>query len=734
MKTEKYHIEGMMCAACSASVERVVGRLDGVLKVEVSLLQNSMTVVYNARVLSPETICNAVAKAGFTATLATKTPPQPLKAENMRLRLWGSVAFLMVLMYFSMGEMVGLPRFSFLIGTENSIAFAFLQFLLCLPIIYLNRKFFINGFRALFHAAPNMDTLVAIGSASALIYGIVAIFRMIYGFQINNLALVEHYQNNLYFESAAMILTLITVGKTLEQRSKNKTGKAIEKLKSITKTVATVLKDGVETTTPAENLAVGDLLVIRPGEAILADGEIVSGASAVDESAITGESIPVDKTVGDKVISATINKNGTLTVKALKVGNQTTLSNIIDLMENAAASKPKIARLADKIAGIFVPVVLGIAAITFAVWLLLGQTVEFALNCAISVLVISCPCALGLATPVAVTVACGRCAQFGILIKSAESLERLHAVKYAVMDKTGTLTEGRPTVADIFAAKPERLNHLKNVAYSIELKSEHPISKAITENIVAEKYDVTDFKAVFGKGITATVNGKSVLGGSRAFLTEQNVFIPALPESFEGKTVTFFCEEGEFLGAIAVTDKVRETSQAAIEKIKALRVTPVMLTGDNQSVAKQVANQVGITKFKALLLPADKEKEVAALAKDGGVCMVGDGINDAPALIRANVGMAVVSGTDIAIDSADIILMKNDLNDVARAIKFSKKTIRNIKQNLFWAFFYNILGIPLAAGVFYGLGITLSPMIGAAAMSLSSVFVVTNALRLFKMK
>lgn len=733
MKTEKYNVEGMMCAACSASVERVVGKLKGVKSVTVNLLQKNMTVTYNEKEVTPEQICETVAKAGFSASLASAPKKEKPKGENMKLRLIGSICFLVVLMYLSMGSMWGLPQPAFLKGTENGVSFAFMQFLLCLPIIYLNRKFYINGFKALAHKAPNMDSLVAVGSASALFYGIIAIFRMSCGLGAGDLELVESYRSNLYFESAAMILTLITVGKTLEERSKGKTSMAVDKLKSIPGKNAAVLVNGVEMQKPVENLAVGDLLIIRPGEAIPVDGEVVNGASAVDESAITGESVPVDKSAGDKVISATINKNGTLTVKAERVGGDTTLSNIIKLMEDASSSKPKIARLADKIAGIFVPAVMSIALVTFIVWLILGRGIEFALNCAISVLVISCPCALGLATPVAITVSCGRCAQFGILIKSAESLERLHSVKYAVMDKTGTITEGKPAVTDIVPAADEQL--LKSVALSLEAKSEHPISLAITENITADKKDVTDFVAAAGKGVVGTINGQKALGGNIRLLQDNGIGITPLTElENQGKTVTYFALNGVYLGAVAVADRVRETSKEAIEKIKEMGLTPVMLTGDGRGAAEFVAKQVGIEEYKYSLLPSDKEKIVAEYVAKGGACMVGDGINDAPALMRADVGLAVKSGTDIAMDSADIVLMKNDLGDVAHAISFSKKTIRNIKQNLFWAFFYNALGIPLAAGVFSHFGITLNPMIGAAAMSLSSIFVVTNALRLFKMK
>jgi len=732
MTTEKYNVEGMMCAACSASVERVMGKLKGVKTVSVNLLQKNMVVTYNEKLLTSAEICETVAKAGFTASLAG-APKETENKENMRVRLIGSVVFLLILLYISMGSMWGLPQLGFLKGTENGVAFAFAQFLLCLPIIYLNRKFYINGFKALFHKSPNMDSLVAVGSASALLYGIIAIFRMSYGLSAGNLELVESYRSNLYFESAAMILTLITVGKTLEERSKGKTSKAVDKLKSIPGKNATLLVNGIETEVAVENIKVNDLLIIHPGEAIPVDGEVLEGASAVDESAITGESVPVDKSAGDRVISATINKNGTLTVRAEKVGGDTTLSNIIRLMEDAYLSKPKIARLADKIAGVFVPTVMAIALVTFLVWLILGRSVEFALNCAISVLVISCPCALGLATPVAITVSCGRCAQFGILVKSAESLERLHNVKYAVMDKTGTITEGKPAVTDIIPVGDDE--RLKSVALSLEYKSEHPISVAITEGITAKRLEVTDFEAVAGMGVVGRIKGQTVLGGNIKLMKENGIDVePIIGLENQGTTITYFAQNGVYIGAIAVADKIRDTSKGAIEKIKELGLIPVMLTGDGKGAATAVANQVGIEEYKYSLLPTDKEKIVAEYAKNGGACMVGDGINDAPALMRADVGLAVKSGTDIAMDSADIVLMKNDLNDVARAISFSKKTIRNIKQNLFWAFFYNILGIPLAAGVFASLGITLNPMIGALAMSLSSLFVVTNALRLFKMK
>ncbi len=744
MKEQKFNVEGMSCAACSASVERVVGRIKGMESAQVNLLAKVLFCKYDEALVTEEAIITAVAKAGFGATPITekkKEAPKENKEEafgNMKTRLILSVVFLVILMYVSMGHMIGAPLPSFLHGEKNGVAFAFTQFLLTLPVIYLNRKFYIVGFKAIWNKSPNMDSLVAVGSFAALLYGVFAIYMIAYGIGNNAPEITAKYISNLYFESAAMILTLVTVGKTLEERSKGKTGQAINKLKDLSVKTAVVERNGIEMEIEAENILVGDIVTVKPGASVPVDGIVTEGASAVDEAAITGESIPVDKTVGDNVISATINQSGLLKIKALKVGGDTTLSQIIKLMEDASASKAPIARLADKISGVFVPVVMSIALITFIVWLIIGASFEQALSFAISVLVISCPCALGLATPVAITVASGKCASFGILIKSAQALEGLHTVDTVVLDKTGTLTKGKPQVTDIFPAAGVEEGALLRLAASVEAGSEHPLSKAVTNRFEGELVPVEAFEAVSGRGVRGVILNKTVVGGNKAFMEECNIDISALSQkaeelSSQGKTVMFFGCEGLSLGLIAVADTVRETALKAIEDLKGMGIETVMLTGDSKGAANAIAKTLGISQVIAQVLPQDKEKNIAALMESGKkVAMVGDGINDAPALMRAHIGIALGAGTDIAIDSADIVLMKDDPLDVARAVRFSKKTIRNIKQNLFWAFFYNTLGIPLAAGVFSFIGITLNPMIGAAAMSLSSLFVVTNALRLYK--
>ncbi len=740
MKKERYTVEGMSCAACSASVERVVSRIDGVKSAQVNLLAKTLMCEYDNKKVRPEDIIRAVEKAGFTAFKENAEKPQKPQGENITRRLILSLCFLVVLMYISMGHMIGAPLPKFLCGTENGVSFAFTQFLLCLPIIYLNRKFYINGFGALFRGAPNMDSLVALGSSSALIYGVFAIYRIAYGISSGQLQIAQKYLSNLYFESAAMILTLITVGKMLEERSKGKTGAAIEKLKKLASDTAVKIVNGEPVSVPADSLVPGDEILIKPGERIPVDGEVISGASAVDESALTGESIPVDKTVGDRVLSASMNQSGTITVKALKTGGDTTLSEIIRLMGEAGASKPPIARLADKISGIFVPVVMSLALITLIVWLIIKNDFEYALNFAISVLVISCPCALGLATPVAITVACGRCAGEGILIKSAAALERLHGIDTVIMDKTGTITEGKPKVTDVIPCAGIDRDEMYREAASAEALSEHPLSKAIADGFEGKLLNVTGFEAISGKGVKAFIDGSEFYGGNEKLMADAGIDISELKDKAEtladsGKTVMYFAKGGKPSGMIAVADTLRATSKKAIEDLKNMGLTTVMLTGDSYGAANAAAKEAGIDRVLAQVLPQDKQAQVAKAASSGkGAAMVGDGINDAPALMRADVGIALGAGADIAMDSADIVLMKDDLSDVVRAVRFSKKTITNIKQNLFWAFFYNALGIPLAAGVLAPIGITLNPMIAAAAMSLSSFFVVTNALRLFKMK
>ncbi len=747
----KFTVEGMSCAACSASVERVTRRLDGVREASVNLLAKTLFIEAddNAADVS-ERVCAAVKKAGFSATpIVEKTAKKPEKMDKakstesasheMKVRLFVSLGFLAVLMYLTMGHMVGLPTPHIFHGGENALVFAFTQFLLTLPVMYLNRKFYIVGFKALFHRSPNMDSLVAIGSSAAVVYGVVAIFMIGYGLGHGDAATVDYYRENLYFESASMILTLVTVGKFLEQRSKNKTGAAIERLSRLAPDTATVERGGRTLEIKTDELVVGDIIVIRPGQSLPADGVIVDGASSVDESAMTGESIPVEKTVGERVFCATINKNGAFKYRAEKVGGETSLAKIIELVRDAGATKAPISRLADKVSGVFVPIVMAVSLVTFIVWLILGASVDFALSCGISVLVISCPCALGLATPVAITVAIGRMAERGILVKSAEALEILNETKTVALDKTGTVTEGKPSVTDVIADDEAAL---LSVAASLEASSEHPLAEAIREYCAehgASAVAVSDFKAVSGRGVTAKIDGDTAYAGNAVYMAEQGVDASGAADVLDalardGKTPMLFACGGRPLGIIAVADTIKPTSKAAIERLHGMGISAMMLTGDNEVTAAAIARRAGINEVVAEVMPSDKERTVAEKMKDGRVAFVGDGINDSPALTRADVGIAIGSGADIAIDSADIVLMKNDLADVPAAIEFSRRTMKNIRQNLFWAFFYNTLGIPIAAGVLSGVGITLSPMIGAAAMSLSSLFVVTNALRLYRVK
>ena len=738
-------ITGMTCAACAAHVEKAAGKVAGVRTASVSLLTNTLEVEFDAPATA-EAIAAAVEKAGYGAKVrGTAAKPDKNAAEReaaaaqkaAKHRLVASIVLLAVLMYVAMYHMLPAPRFLHHLfhGVENSVVYAFTQFLLLLPILYLNRQYFESGLTKLFHGAPNMDTLIAVGSGSALFYGIFAIFRMAWGLGHGDAAVVETYMHDLYFEASGMILTLISLGKFLEARSRGKTTEAISKLLNLAPKEATVLRDGAEVRIPAEQVAVGDILVVRAGEAIAVDGVILSGHGAVDASALTGESIPEEKTVGDAVAAACINRAGYFTMRAEKVGQDTTLSGIIALVEQAAASKAPISRLADKIAGVFVPVVMGISAVTLAVWLLTGAGFEFAFNCAIAVLVISCPCALGLATPVAIMVGTGRGAELGVLFKSAESLEELHKINTVVMDKTGTLTEGKPVVTDL---RPNGLSEkeLLTLAAGLEKQSEHPLAEAIVRRADEEKLtapEAVNFRSVPGKGVEAELDGVKYCAGNRAFLTEYGVAVETA-ETFaeEGKTPLYFAAaDGRFLGTIAVADVEKKTSRQAVEALRARHMEVVLLTGDNERTANVIAKRLGITRVISGVLPADKEKTIRTLQEEGRiVAMVGDGINDAPALMRADVGVAIGAGTDIAMESADVVLMRSDPMDVVRAVDLSRAVIRNIKENLFWAFFYNTLGIPVAAGVLIPLGIKLSPMIGAAAMSLSSVFVVTNALRL----
>lgn len=743
---KKFNVTGMTCSACSAHVEKSVSKIVGEGNVTVSLLTNSMTVKLDDAKINENDIIKAVEDAGYGAssesgqkTDAKKSSAAVDELKEMKTRLIVSFAFLIPLMYISMGSMIGLPQPAFLSGHENSVSFVITQFLICLPIIYVNRKYFQVGFKTLWHRAPNMDSLIAVGSTAALLYGIFAIYRIGYGLGTGDSDLVMKYRMDLYFESAVMILTLITLGKYLETRSKRKTSEAISRLTELAPETAIIEIKGVEKEIPIEQLSVGDTVIVKPGFRIAADGVVIEGSSSVDESALTGESIPVEKTIGDKIIAASINKNGYFKFKAERVGSETTLAQIIKLVEDASASKAPIAKLADKIAGVFVPVVMLIALITAVVWLVNGATFEFALSCAISVLVISCPCALGLATPVAIMVGTGKGAENGILIKSAEALETLHLVKTVIMDKTGTITEGKPVVTDIKSNEISE-NDLLEIAATVEKPSEHPLASAILEEAQQRNIKlmtIKEFSAVSGRGLIADIDGRKIFAGNKYLMNENGIDISVFDNdekrySDSGKTVLYFAEEAKLLGIIAVQDVPKKTSRAAVKGFKDLGIDVVMLTGDNKRTAEAIARSLGITDVVSEVMPQDKEEIVRKIQGKGGkTAMIGDGINDAPALARADVGIAIGAGTDVAIESADIVLMKSDLMDAVTAVKLSRSVIKNVKENLFWAFFYNTLCIPLAAGIFYPLfGLKLNPMIGAAAMSLSSVCVVTNALRL----
>lgn len=728
----------MTCSACSAHVEKSVKKLNGVKSVNVNLLQNNMHVDFDETAVSVDDIINAVVSGGYGASVAGKKQEKKdnkidNEISNMKFRLIVSLVCLVPLMYISMGHMWGWPFLSVFHGAENGITFALTQMLLTLPIMYVNRKYYITGFKTLFHGAPNMDSLIAIGSGAAFAYGIIAIYCIGYGLGHGDKEFAHSYMMNLYFESAAMILALITLGKFLESRAKGKTSQAIEKLIDLSPKTAVVIRDGKEVTVGVDDVQIGEIVVVKAGQSVPIDGVIVEGNGAIDESAITGESITVEKNAGDKVIGATINKSGYFKFKVEKVGEDTALSQIIHLVEEASASKAPIAKLADKVSGIFVPVVISIAVITIIVWLLLGKGVSFALSMGISVLVISCPCALGLATPTAIMVGTGKGAQYGILTKSAESLETAHQVDTVVLDKTGTITEGKPSVTDI-APVGISDKELLQIAASIEYLSEHPLAKAIVEKADGLEFsDVADFEQIVGQGVKGNVDGKKVLAGNYKMMRENNIEVSE-DEIFanDGKTSLYFAVDNKFVGIIAVADTIKATSRQAIEDMRNMGLDVIMLTGDNAVTANAIKNKLSLSSAVAEVLPSDKEDEVRKLQQNGHkVAMVGDGINDAPALTRADVGIAIGAGTDIAIESADIVLMKSDLQDVVTSIELSHSVIKNIKENLFWAFFYNALGIPVAAGVLYGIaGLKLNPMIAALAMSFSSVFVVSNALRL----
>ena len=736
----KFNVTGMTCAACSARVEKVTNAVSGVEKAEVNLLAGTMLVEASEDVTAA--IIGAVTRAGYGASVAGAQKSQKKEEKNpqgdavkeMKTRIIGSAICLVVLMYFTMGHMLGLPAPHWYHGVENALVAALLQLFLTLPPVYLNRVYYTRGLKALWNKAPNMDSLIAVGSIASLGYGIIALFRMAYGMGHGDWELVRRYSENLYFESAAMILTLITLGKFLETRAKGRTGDAIRALMDLSPKTAMVLKNGAETEIPVEDVCVGDLIVVRSGGRIPVDGTVVEGRGSVDQSALTGESVPVEKLPGDGVAAATMNTEGYLKFRADKVGEDTTLAQVIRLVEEAGGSKAPIARLADQIAGIFVPVVMSISAITFLIWMAVGYGLEFSLNCAISVLVISCPCALGLATPVAIMVGTGRGAQMGVLFKNAEALENLHHIDTVVLDKTGTLTTGKPEVTDILPGSAD-LFQLMRIASALESRSEHPFAKAILKKMGDNPYpEVSEFETLPGRGVAGTVQGVRYFGGNERLMRELGVTVPGLPElSGQGKTPLHFAsEKGAYLGTIAAADVLKADSMAAVAAMEKLHLDVVMLTGDNKTTANAIAAKAGITHVISDVLPTDKASAVKQLRQEGHrVLMVGDGINDAPALVTADVGMAIGAGTDIAMESADIVLMNSSLSSVSSAISLSKATIKNIRENLFWAFFYNTLGIPLAAGLLYlPFGLTLSPMIGAAAMSMSSVFVVSNALRL----
>lgn len=739
---QKYDVMGMTCSACSAHVDKAVRHLDGVQDVNVNLLSNCMIVDYDENKVTDAMIQKAVEDAGYKAALETQSvqaQKQEETVDNKKRSLILSFVFLIPLFYISMGHMMGAPLPSFLVGESNMMVFALTQLFLTLPVMYINRGYFQRGFKSLWHRSPNMDTLIAMGSLAAAIYSIYAIFMMGYDLGHGQIHQAHQYMMQLYFESAAMILTLISLGKYLESRSKKKTTEAIEKLIHLMPSVATIFKDGQEKEVPIEDVQVGDIVVVKSGQSIPLDGVIIEGHTSIDESMITGESLPVDKTVNDRVIGATMNVEGYIQVQVTHTSQEATLSQIIELVEEASSSKAPIAKLADRISGIFVPVVIVISLITFILWMTLGQqTFHFALTCAIAVLVISCPCALGLATPTAIMVGTGKGAQLGILIKSAENLELLSKAQSIVLDKTGTITQGKPQVTQIEALHMSE-DELLTLAASIENSSQHPLAKAIVAYAKEKKISlqkVEQFEMLSGKGLKGWIHGKMILSGNQRLMKEHDIDLSsveklALQLSNQGKIPLYYAYDGQIIGLIVVSDVLKQTSAKAIEQLKAMGLSVYMLTGDNRLTANAIGQELGIQVI-AEVLPQDKEKHIRDLqAQNQRVIMVGDGINDAPALMRADVGIAMTSGTDIAMDSADIVLMKNDLLDVVNAIELSHAVLKNIKENLFWAFFYNVIGIPIAAGLFYPFfGWLLDPMFGAAAMSLSSVFVVSNALRL----
>ncbi len=757
MVQKEFIVSGMTCSACKANVEKAVAKLDGIKSVNVNLLKENMTVTFDSNTVNEKQIINACNSIGYGTSLKDfsqsnekssyksewqkREQRESEKKTKMKNRVIYSFLFLIPLMYIAMGGMLGLPLPQILSHEKGILTNTITQLLLTIPVMVINKKFFISGFKGLKNRVPNMDSLVAIGSFCSFFYGIIALYNIAYGFSSDNEVLIHKFAHELYFESSAMILTLVTVGKYLETVSKSKTSDALGKLIELSPKTANVLKDAIEITVLAENVKKDDFLIVRPGEVISVDGIISEGSGFIDQSAVTGESIPVEKNEGDEVICATLNKNGTFKMKATKVGNDTTLSKIIELVDSAANTKAPIARLADKVSGIFVPVVICIALVTFVAWILFDKNFDLALSNAITVLVISCPCALGLATPVAIMAGTGKAAENGILIKSAESLEMLSTVTTVVLDKTGTITSGKMSVTDILVFDNNyNKNEFLKYAYALENGSEHPISTAIKEKAVSLNFELIpadDFKAYSGKGISAEINGNFWISGNEKLFNEFNISTEKIKTSIKnlksaGKTTLIFAENKNIVGVIAVSDTIKNSSKDAVEALKKLNKEVIVLTGDNKETAKIVAESVGANDYLAEVLPEDKSEFVNKLKMNGKkVAMVGDGINDAPALALADVGIAIGAGTDIAIDSADIVLMKSSLKDIVTAVELSKSVIRNIKINLFWAFFYNILGIPVASGILYPFfGIKLTPMFASLAMSLSSLTVVSNALRL----
>lgn len=736
---KQYNIKGMSCAACSARVEKAVSKVSGVTSCSVNLLTNSMSVEGSA---ADSDIIKAVKNAGYGASsIKNKEKAEDTSTESpirpMRTRFITSLVFLLILMYFSMGHMMWsfpLPKFY----DGNHIAMGLTQLLLTVIIMVINQKFFISGYKSLIHGAPNMDTLVALGATAAFGYSTFALFAMTKAQVAGDMELVEKYMMEFYFESAAMILTLITLGKMLEAYSKGKTTDALKGLMKLAPKSANIIRDGKEVNVPVEEVVKGDIFIVRPGESIPVDGVVIDGHSAVNESSLTGESIPVDKEPDDKVSAATINQSGIITCKALRVGEDTALSKIIKMVSDASATKPHIARIADKVSGIFVPTVIAIAVVTIIVWLLIGKSAGFAIARGISVLVISCPCALGLATPVAIMVGNGKGARNGILFKNAAAIEETGKLKIVALDKTGTITEGKPVVTGIYPAKDITEEELLHIAGSLEYNSEHPLAGAVNQEIEKRKITISpvkNFNALPGNGLLGEIDGVIVMGGNYRFIsghTADNEELKNISDkvSNEGKTPLIFAKDNHYIGTIAVADIIKEDSHKAVSELKKMGIHVVMLTGDNEKTAAIIGKEAGVDEVIAGVLPDGKENVIRELMKKGRTAMVGDGINDAPALTRADIGIAIGAGTDIAIDAADVVLMKSRLTDVAASIRLSKSTLRNIHENLFWAFFYNTIGIPLAAGAFVGLGLTLNPMFGAAAMSLSSFCVVTNALRL----